>query len=129
MGRLDAIIDAREALSSIAAYAHPDLPSAISCIQLVFPSTQVALSVEPDTDELAIQDQPYPGLRSLNLAASVSSALLRTRLVSVWRMQNNQGYFDGIQLEFGHGPGKGSTIVQVVAAASMLQIFSVVPWK
>jgi hypothetical protein len=45
-----------------------------------------------------------------------------------WMMINQQGYFDGIQLEFGNGDKEESISIQLIAIASSLKIQTVETW-
>lgn len=129
MQRIIEVIDSIRALSDIAAYAHPDLPSAFSSLQLSFGEMQFVLSVDPDTDQILVSDDIDTVLLSIDLPLSLSAGLVGKRVRGAWQMRNHQGYYDGMQLEF-IGSSEASTVsLQVMAGASMLRFMSVQAWQ
>jgi hypothetical protein len=44
-----------------------------------------------------------------------------------WRLTNQQGYSDGVRLEFGNSDEASSTVVELIVVASAIQTFVVAP--
>ncbi len=61
-----------------------------------------------------------------NIAATLSP-LISSRLIWMWKLTNQQGYEDGIQLEFGKKDSlcQAKRIIQMMAIASTLKLYSI----
>ncbi|AKD02202.1 DUF6334 domain-containing protein [Pontibacter korlensis] len=80
---------------------------------------QLLVSVNPDTDEIAAFILPEIDFLALEQQFSFTQiSNQRKRISRIWRMTNQLGYEDGLQLEFDDMEG---TNVQLLAEASQLK--------
>jgi hypothetical protein len=99
----------------------------ISAVGLNFGTANVYLVVNPDDDTLsATSDDPaVPDDATWRHAGSPWSSAVGMRIEWYWWMQNNQGYWDAVQMQFARDTGDMRVTVQVVAIASRLSILQV----
>lgn len=101
-------------------------------VMLKFDQTKVAFLVEGD-DSLTLLDAEL--FRSGDAAsqlvdftsASPWKEAIGLPLLWAWEMSNQQGYFDGFQLEFARDVASVSVIVQMLGVAGEVKIRSVPP--
>jgi Family of unknown function (DUF6334) len=83
-------------------------------------------AVEAD-DTLAVSAGPLvPGKDETPIDATGSapwSACIGFGVRWAWRLTNQQGYTDGLRLELGGPDGASSTVVELIVAASAIQMF------
>ncbi|MFC5571604.1 DUF6334 family protein [Lysobacter yangpyeongensis] len=95
----------------------------IGAFELRFKELTVTLSVADD-DEISVTSapllQPTPAHASAPFAWS---RCIGKRLRWAWLLTNQQGYTDGVRLEFGDPDVSESVVVELVVAASSLHPF------
>lgn len=98
----------------------------VTAVGLLFASVSVVFrAVEADDTLAVILSRLVPGEDETPVEATNSvpwSACLGSSVRWAWRLTNQQGYPDGVRLEFGV-PDKASTVVELIVAASAIQIF------
>jgi hypothetical protein len=89
-------------LQDIQLYVHPDHPMKIAAVKLCFSDTVFFIGVDDETDSILMLDQ-LP-VWAVKMDSSEASEFLQRargmRLGWVWRLENQQGYWDGVQFRF-----------------------------
>lgn len=98
----------------------------ITSISLEFNHATIVFRVDPDTDTIVtsigkIASQPNEEIIAMDRMLPWSNCLNR-HLSWGWELTNQQGYFDGVRLEF-KSKEEVSTVVEMVAVASGLRVF------
>ena len=95
----------------------------ISALELRFNEVTVTLSAADD-DEISVTPAPLPQPTPTHPSTpSVWSRCIGKRLCWAWLLTNQQGYSDGVRLEFGDPDSPESVVVELVVAASSLHPF------
>ena len=104
-----------------------ELPNDVASFVLTFQKMQLTVNArDDDTVELvegAIASNPEYSLQTGD--EYPWSEAIGKPIRWGWLMTNQQGYQDGIQIEFAHNVAEPSTIVQMVAVSSSLRVFCV----
>jgi len=106
-------------------------PQFVTAFGLQFELLSAIFRAVPDDDTLAVSLGslvPDPDEALIDASHSAPwSAFGGFSVCSAWRLTNQQGYSDGVRLEFSE-PGKVSRgIVELVVAASEIQVFVAMP--
>lgn len=106
-------------------------PQFVTAIGLRFASLSAVFRALPDDDTLAAALGPLaPEPDELLVEASDRapwSECVGLGFCWGWRLTNQQGYADGVRLEFSVPAGASRAAVELIVAASAIQIFSSVP--
>ena|ERR1700754_2871784 len=107
----------------------PESPKDIFGVRLLFEGGDWLVTVVSEDDTVAAAPTTDADLAGWSIG-DVSTyfpwaAAVGKRPIWVWSMENNRGYLDAIQWEFGDTVNGGSLTVQVLAIASRLDINSV----
>ena len=117
-------------LSSIGVFVHPELPKEHVVISLQFGSRNIFLeALEDDSLRVssAINSKDYVELKSG--CNSPLSHVIGQPLRWAWEMINNNGYLDGIQMEFAKSVASDANIIQLQVMASRMDYRLVTPIK
>jgi Family of unknown function (DUF6334) len=104
-------------------------PRFVTAVELQFESRSVVLRAVADDDTLAaslgeLKSEPYETLVEIGDSEQWSSCV-GYNVCWAWQLTNQQGYSDGVRLEFGE-LGEGSRVViELIVAASAIQMFAV----
>jgi len=106
-------------------------PQFITAVELRFESLTAALRAVPDDDTLAVSLgtlEQRPG-ETLIEASDYGpwSACIGLSICWAWCLTNQQGYSDGVRLEFSERGGVSIAVVEFVVAASTIHLFVAVP--
>ena len=101
----------------------------ITAVELRFEKICAVFRAEPDYDTLAVTiDRLKPGADETLIDASNSepwATCVGFGIRWAWQLTNQQGYSDGVRLEFSK-PGESSrAVVELIVAASAIEIFRV----
>jgi hypothetical protein len=112
-------------LQDVRMFAHPDLPKGAGVIELSFSNCKVFVSIQDEHDTLlcteALPETHF--VYMCPISASFWDPVIRKALISAWRMTDERGYPDAIQLRFRDLPNSGSyTIVQLCGEASQITL-------
>ena len=102
-------------------YLAPD-STLISAVELQFTSLAVVVSAVADDDTIAIV-AGLPSAQTASGHSSVWDGCIGKRVRWAWLLKNQQGYLDGARFEFGNADEPGSVVVELIVAASGLEIF------
>ena len=111
------LIDVRETLID-------EGSDSINAVELTFEALTVTLSVQPDDDTVLASlsslsnDEIFRTTRQ-----SFWSTCIGKGLQWAWLLTNQQGYKDGIRLEFHNVDEQDSVIVELIALASSFEFF------
>ncbi len=106
-------------------------PKFITAIGLQFESLSAIFRAVPDDDTLAVSlgrlipEADETLINSSNL--TLWSACIGFGISWVWRLTNQQGYSDGVRIEFNKLGGTSRLVVELVVVASGLELFTSVP--
>jgi hypothetical protein len=114
-------------LVSVAYLRFDDDPNFVTAVGLRFESMSSAFRAVEDDDTLAVSLGNLSSTETEELIDSTHSdpwsACLGLGLRWAWRLTNQQGYSDGVRLEFGDPDKPSSLMVEMTVAASAIQIF------
>ncbi|WP_282269904.1 DUF6334 family protein [Stenotrophomonas sp. PS02298] len=96
----------------------PDYPP-IMAVELQFERLTVAFSAMADDDTIAVTSGSHPG-PSRQIISQLWAYCIGKPLQWAWIMTNQQGYPDGVRLEFLDPDNQKSVIIELVAGASSL---------
>ncbi len=95
-------------------------------VRLVFETRTLDCLANPDDDTIAIS--AASAVPEAELSSCVHPVWLRAigrPLMWTWSLENNQGYWDAIQLEFAHDSGDRDVIsIQLLVMASQITFYS-----
>lgn len=106
-------------------FAHPDLPNAIGVIQLSFPDCRIFVCIEDEDDTLTCTNTMPESHSAYTLALRTSfwDTVVGKALTNAWRMTDDRGYPDAIQLRFREFANSGPyTIIQIYGEASQITL-------
>jgi len=105
-------------------------PRFITAVGLRFESASAIFRAVPEDDTLAATLGPLTtelGETLVEAGGSAPwSACIGLNICWAWRLTNQQGYTDGVRLEFSESGGASSAMVELVVSASAIQTFKVV---
>lgn len=126
--RLLKFIDDGDAIKSIEVLRAENSRDIVN-VKLVFHASILFVGVNADDDTIVLSVKPpatSPG-ENWEAATSLLARAIGKRVRWCWRMQNNQGYGDGIQFEFCADPGDSDVLIQIIAIASKLALWELKP--
>jgi hypothetical protein len=104
-------------------------PRFITAIELQFTSFSAVFRAVPDDDTLSVKIgslEPDSDESLIDAGSYEPWSLCRgSHIVWGWRLTNQQGYDDGVRIEFSNPEEKLSFVVEFIVVASEIQIFSV----
>ena len=94
---------------------------------LAFELGRLKVGVDPDWDTVVLSATPGAegGRTAVHVGGEPWSRCIGLRVRWIWRLQNQREFFDGVQLEF--AGERESPAIQIVAEASALRLFALVP--
>jgi hypothetical protein len=122
---LSGAIEGGEVLVDVIAFAHEDLPRDLSALRMHFSSSIVCIWVDPDNDTLHVSDSvPSQTLSHGSvLAQEPWHRAAGKPILWAWRLINQQGYGDGIQVSFSDAErNKELVVVQLIGKASTIDV-------
>ena len=106
-------------------------PSFITALVLRFESVTAVFRAVPDDDTLSVTLSPFVVETDETLADAGSSPPWSTCLglgvCWAWRLTNQQGYSDGVRLEFSVPGEESLATVELVVSASAIYVFVIAP--
>ena len=97
--------------------------SSLTCaLELRFDSVTLSISAVPEDDTVAIALSKLNGSPSIR-TNTVWSLCIGKPLQWAWLMTNQQGYNDGVRLEFNDPESPASTIIDLIIAASSINTY------
>jgi hypothetical protein len=106
-------------------------PRFVTAIGLRFESLSAVFRAVPDDDTLAVSLgplEPDPDETLIEVVNSTPwSACIGLGICWAWRLTNQQGYSDGVRLEFSEPGEESGATVELVVVASAIHVFVVVP--
>jgi hypothetical protein len=106
-------------------------PKFVTAVELRFESLTAVLRAVPDDDTLAVNLSmlaPRPGEMLIDATDSGPwPSCIGLGICWAWRMTNQQGYSDGVRLEFSEPGGASIAVVELVVVASAMHVFVAVP--
>lgn len=120
--------DAEESrnLRRVRVFAQPDLPNWPGVIEFGFDEFIVFVCAEPEFDTLLCTrmiPERFRRSHTVPLASTFWNGVLGWALTDAWRMTNDRGYFDALQLRFRERPNAGPyRYVQLFAICSSIQL-------
>jgi len=104
-----------------------DVSKDIVSVEMQFGEQTIHVRVDSADDTIQISaTESTLSIESEEAIPSTLSAAIGRRVEWWWLMQNNQGYWDAIQVEFAGDNGSPAVCIQLVAAASALSVRNVV---
>jgi len=99
---------------------------------LEFETLTATILAEPNYDEILVRLTPYENEPDEKIVAVGTESpwleMFGLSVLWVWEMTNQQGYTDGLRLEFGDpDDSEKSRTVEMVVAASSIKLFAVRP--
>ena len=105
------------------------VPHQISAILMQFETVTATFRAVSDDDTLEVSLSPFvPEQEEILVDMSTSTFweyLKGSGVLWAWRLTNQQGYEDGVRLEFRDPSGKSTTIVELIVIASTIKIYTV----
>ena len=102
-------------------------PRFITAVGLQFESLSIVFRAVPDDDTLAATLGSLLPERKEILSSAIDfepwKKCLGASVCWAWRLTNQQGYSDGVRLEFSERGGKSFAIVEMVVAASAICLY------
>ena len=103
----------------------PDSPLTYA-LELRFDSVTLSISAVDEDDTVALSLSGVVGSSPVH-SDSTWSLCIGKPLQWAWLMTNQQGYTDGVRLEFNDPDSPGSEIVDLVVAASSINVYRAQP--
>jgi len=103
-------------------------PKFVTAVALHFESVSPVFRAISDDDTLVVTLSPLD-LEAREIAIDVSQgmpwSLCRDHKIRwAWQLTNHQGYTDGVRLEFGKPTERSRAVVELIVAASAIQMFA-----
>ena len=107
---------------------HKELPRELAAVDFEFERGHLLISVDENDDSIVLTT--YTGNFPLNideyhirpfLKDDMMQEIKEKRIQWIWELTNQQGYTDGIQLEFTHSRQERLLTIQFIAIASRLE--------
>ena len=99
----------------------------VTAVGLQFASVSAVFRAVEADDTLAVSLGPLVPDEDETAVEATSSApwsgCIGSGVRWAWRLTNQQGYPDGVRLEFGNPDKSSSTVVELIVAASAIQMF------
>lgn len=112
-------------LKGVEMLSHPDLPAGVGVIEISFPDCNVFICIEDAYDTL-LCTRTMPASHNeytCRVASSFWDSIIGKTLTNAWKMTNDRGYTDAIQLRFRDLPNAGEyTLVQLYGEASQITL-------
>ena len=106
---------------NVSEYSFPELPEEIALLILKFENLSCAFRIVEDSDEIFISlDVGTDGFVNRKLS-SFWTETFGKNIMFAWELTNNQGYRDGLQLEF----TENSLTIQFLVVASSLRLYKI----
>ena len=119
--KLSELVEQSGPLKYVESYSFPELESELCCLKLKFEKNNCFIKVNKDTNEIVFTET-NPTDNLIKTQNHSFWAQFTDREVSwVWALVNNQGYHDGIKLEF---TGVDAA-VELIVIASSLKIYRI----
>jgi len=116
--KLSNLVENSGKLMGVKSYSFSELPNEIAAIDLSFERCGCFIRVVEDTDEIAVSSTPdLVGLVESRMDVAISG-YKGLELLWAWGLMNNQGYSDGLRLQF---KNKDVAVEFVVEASSIKQ--------
>jgi hypothetical protein len=114
-----------ENLEEIRAFKFPECPHSFAAVLLRFQTLSVIIGVDDSTDEILVLNEVPED--ALEVKDSDSLNLLKRAIGRhfgwVWRLKNQQGYFDGVQFSFIlDDSSEPAFVFQLIAVSSGLDL-------
>lgn len=115
------LVESAGCLKSVEQFSFPELPGKLVCIVLHFENLSCTINVNEETDEIVMsQNEDISGLVEREKSALWRS-VLGEGLSWVWELTNQQGYSDGLRLEF----SESWQIIELVVIAFSIKEYKV----
>ena len=106
-------------------------PNCVTAVLLRFDSVSTVFRAVADDDTLTITLGPLVpamGERLLNVGSYPPwSRCIGLGVAWAWQLTNQQGYSDGVRLEFSEPGEEFRAVIELIVVASAIQIFAVLP--
>ena len=121
------IFDEGGCLKNVVCTLHGGDETFITAVGLTFESLSVVFRAMPDDDTLGLtlgrlESEPHETLVDVG-TFDLWAQCLGLKIHWAWQMTNQQGYSDGVRLEFGEPGGKSVAVVEMVVLASAIYTF------
>jgi hypothetical protein len=122
----DPILETNAVLNDVVYYID-DIAGTIDVIKFIFSNKNkefsIYIKVNCDYDTIEINNKLFNNSICYRLFTpkTLWSDVIGKKIIWVWQIKNQQGYTDGIQIEF-----QGRTIIQIIAIASCLYTKNVI---
>jgi hypothetical protein len=115
-------------LTDVVVPAHPDLPDAIAALVLSFNERDLAILVNAKDDTPICTSTKSADLQNYvhRIPPPIWIRAKGKMLTAAWKLINDRGYEDAVQMEFRDREGHAPVTIQMVAAASQVSLFDVV---
>jgi hypothetical protein len=111
------------ALSSVDKLVDPELPSAAEVYVLRFEQLTLTICVNPDDDTVVlVEGERIAPSQMKGEAEAIWSNAVGRPLRWAWLLTNQQGYGDGVQLDFARPEEARGVCLQLLAVASALKL-------
>ncbi len=105
-------------------------PQFITAVELQFESLSVVLCALSDDDTLEVSSGEFESTTDEILVdvrdSDPWSKCLGSGLAWAWELTNQQGYSDGLRLEFENPVEKSNLVVELIVVASAIELFGAV---
>lgn len=124
------IVDQQQRLQRIEYLLDADLPQRPVVAKFVFEVDCFCVTVDGNDDSILVSEKvPTEHENDRSICVSLEpgpwDCAVGAKLTWVWILTNQQGYEDGVQLEFGAAAGHLPACFQLIALASTLEVRSV----
>jgi hypothetical protein len=106
-------------------------PHFVTAVGLRFESVSAIFRAVPDDDTLAVSLGllvPEASETLIDASSAVPwSDCVGFSICWAWRLTNQQGYSDGVRLEFSESGKESRAVIELVVVASTIEIFVVMP--
>jgi uncharacterized protein DUF6334 len=103
-------------------------PRFVTAVELKFESRSAVFRAVADDDTLAeslgeLKLEPYETLVEVNDSEQWSNCI-GCGVCWAWQLTNQQGYLDGVRLEFSEPGEVGRAVIELIVVASSIQLFT-----